>query len=110
MKIEIWSDIACPFCYIGKAHLEKALAAFDDSAKVEVVYKSYQLDPTSRYQKGETIYTHLAQKKGMPEEKVKAMTTQITKMTEQAGVVMNFDTNKPANTFDAHRLLHLAAK
>ncbi len=109
MKIEIWSDIACPFCYIGKAHLEKALANFGQE-NIEVTYRSYQLDPDYHHKEGDTAKSVLAHKKGMAEAQIRQMTEQITKMGEQAGVDMNFETNLPANTFDAHRLIHLATR
>lgn len=110
MKVEIWSDIACPFCYIGKAHFEKALEKFGQSDEVEVVYKSYQLDPDYHHQKGDTALSVLSQKKGMPETQVEAMTSQIVEMAHQVDLKMDFKNNLPANTFDAHRLIHLAAK
>lgn len=110
MKIEIWSDVACPFCYIGKAHLEKALASFAESKDVEVVYKSYQLDPDYHYQEGDTSYSHLTEKKGIPMEQVKQMTTRIEQMAGDAGLKMDIQSVIPANTFDAHRLIQLAAR
>jgi protein disulfide-isomerase len=109
MKVEIWSDIACPFCYIGKAHFEKALASFASKADVEVIYKSFQLDPEYQNTEKETVYTHLSTKKGMSLSQVTEMTAQVASMAAQTGLTIDFDSNIPANTKDAHRLIHLAA-
>lgn len=108
MKIEIWSDIACPFCYIGKAHLENALNDFEFKDQIELLYYSYQLDPQMRYQEGQTAVSYLVQRKGMPEAQVRQMMAQIETMAKDAGVVINFSTNLPANTMKAHKLIHLA--
>lgn len=108
MKIEIWSDIACPFCYIGKAHLEKALSNFEHTAEVEVCYYSYQLDPEYHYQEGDTAFSVLTHKKQMPLEQVRQMADHIEQMAREAGLSMNIEKTLPSNTYDAHRLLHLA--
>ena len=109
MLIEIWSDIMCPFCYIGKHHFEKALHSVGFNDEIKVVYKSYQLDPTYHYVEGDTTYKYLSQSKGMPLEQVKEMTNQVEEMGRKAGVHINFSTNIPANTFKAHELIHFAS-
>ncbi len=110
MKIEIWSDVMCPFCYIGKKHLEQALAQLSFASEIELVWKSYQLNPNYHNTEGEDLYSYLSRSKGMSLAQVKQMTTQVVAMGQAAGIVLRFDTNIPANSFDAHRLLHLAAK
>ena len=108
MKIEIWSDIACPFCYIGKTHFEKALADFEHKSKVEVVYKSYQLDPEYHHKEGDTSISVLVEKKGMPEGQVRQMTGHVESMASQVGLSMDIQNTIPANTLDSHRLIHFA--
>ncbi len=110
MKVEIWSDIACPFCYIGKAHFQKALASFQNIKDVDVVYRCFQLDPDYKHKDGETVITYLTDMKGMSVEHVKQMTTHIEQMAKDAGITINFNTNIPANTLDAHRLILLATQ
>ena len=110
MKIEIFSDIACPFCYIGKKRLEKVLKDLKPSFPegFEIVYKSYQLDPSYHYQAGDTALSYLEKNKQIPRERVEAMFQQLKEMGQQAGVLINLDNNLPSNTLDAHRLLKWA--
>ena len=108
MKIEIWSDFVCPFCYIGNKHLEDALAEFDHADDVEIEFKSYQLDPTAKHLPGKTMEETLSELKGMPLEQVKQMNKQVEKSAELVGLTFNNDTAKYTNTFDAHRLFHFA--
>lgn len=108
MKIEIWSDIMCPFCYIGKKHLEQAMQALPYKDEVEIEWKSYQLNPDYHNTTNETSYGYLARAKGMSVEQAKQMTGQVEEMANNAGLSVSFDKSIPANSFDAHRLLHLA--
>lgn len=110
MKVEIWSDVMCPFCYIGKRHFEEAIEKLPFKNEILVDWKSYQLNPEYHNTNNETIYDYLSRSKGMPIEQAKQMTKQVVAMGENAGLKLNFDTNVPANTFNAHRLIHLAAK
>jgi len=110
MKIDIWSDIMCPFCYIGKRRLEAALEGFEHKDKVELVWHSFQLDPTIQSQKGKNLYQYLAERKGMPLERSKQMHDQLTQTAKEAGLTYNFDKAVIANSFDAHRLIQLAKK
>ncbi|MGY3054463.1 putative DsbA family dithiol-disulfide isomerase [Pedobacter sp. UYEF25] len=110
MKIEIWSDVACPFCYIGKRHLEKALEVLPFKDELEIIWKSYQLDPSYQNTNNESIYDHLADSKGMTIAEAKQMTAQVAAMEKDTDLVMNFEEIIPANTFDAHRLIHFAEK
>ncbi|KQS41066.1 DsbA family oxidoreductase [Pedobacter sp. Leaf194] len=110
MKVEIWSDVMCPFCYIGKRHFEKAMEVLPFKNEIDVEWKSYQLNPEYHNTSNETVYDYLSRSKGMPVEQAKQMTKQVSDMAADAGLTINFDKNIPANTFDAHRLIHLAAK
>ena len=107
MKIEIWSDIACPFCYFGKRKLEAALSEFPHKDKVDIEFKSYQLDPDAELYSGQDFYETMAAKFGSV-EKAKQMATHITQQAKAAGLYFHFETMKPTNTFDAHRLTKFA--
>ena len=108
MLVEVWSDITCPWCYIGKRRLESALAQFDGRDDVTVEWKSYQLDPSAPLGQTGTIYENLSRKFGRSIEEVKQMNRQVTEIAAAEGLVYDFDNYKPINTFDAHRVLHLA--
>lgn len=108
MKIEIWSDINCPFCYIGKRHLEKALATF--SGKVEVEWKSFELDPLNYPPKGSDQLEMLARKYGKDRAWAEQMNQNMTAMAAQSGLQFHMEKVVPANSFNAHRLIHLAKK
>ena len=108
MKIEIWSDIMCPFCYIGKRHLEQAMKALTFKNEVEIEWKSYQLNPDYHNTTNESSYDYLSRAKGMSVEQAKQMTGQVEEMANNAGLSISFDKSVPANSFDAHRLLHFA--
>ncbi|TCD02379.1 DsbA family oxidoreductase [Pedobacter frigidisoli] len=110
MKVEIWSDVMCPFCYIGKRHFEQAIEKLPFKNEIEVDWKSYQLNPEYHNTNNETVYDYLSRSKGMPIEQAKQMTKQVVDMASNAGLSIDFDNNIPANTFNAHRLIHLAAK
>lgn len=109
MKVEIWSDIICPFCYIGKRHFEAALAKFADAENIEIEWKSFQLDPTLPKPASKlNVYEYLAQRKGISTEQSKAMHGQVMQMAKAAGLDYNFDKAVVANSFDAHRLIQFA--
>lgn len=108
MKIEIWSDIMCPFCYIGKKHFDEALSQLDNMTSIEVEFKSFQLDPNYNHKEGETVYSYLSNSKNMPIEQIKAMTDHVVLSAAKAGLKIDFEKNIPANTFNAHRLIHLS--
>ncbi|WP_131538211.1 DsbA family oxidoreductase [Pedobacter nototheniae] len=110
MKVEIWSDVMCPFCYIGKRHFEQAIETLPFKDEIEVEWKSYQLNPEYHNTNNETVFDYLSRSKGMPVEQAKQMTQQVVDMAANAGLTINFGKNIPANTFNAHRLIHLAAK
>ncbi|CDQ41014.1 MULTISPECIES: DsbA family oxidoreductase [Virgibacillus] len=110
MKIEIWSDFVCPFCYIGKRKLENALETFSHRNEVTLEFKSYELDPESEAMPNETIHEHLSNKKGMSLDQAKQMNKNVGKQAEQVGLTYRFDTMQHTNTFDAHRLAKYAEK
>lgn len=110
MKIEIWSDVMCPFCYIGKRHLEEALADFPQKDEVEIVWKSFQLNPDMPESSDENVYEYLAKAKGISLEQSKQMHERVEEMASQAGLDYNFDIAKVANSFKAHRVLQLAKR
>ncbi len=107
-KIEIWSDIQCPFCYIGKRKIEKALESFKEKDKVEIEWKSYQLDPEAKSQPGVSMYDYLAKRKGQTREWSVAMHKNVTEMAKENGLDYHFEKAVLANSYDAHRLIHLA--
>ena len=108
MKITIWSDFVCPFCFIGQAHLDKALETFEHKDEVDIEYKSYLLMPDMEYQPGVSYYEFFANKFGTPVEKAKEQLKQQADTAKGSGVVMNHDIAKPANTFDGHRVVQYA--
>ena len=108
MKVEIWSDVMCPFCYIGKRKFEAALQQFPYKDEVEVEWKSFQLDPTIQTNGNKTIHQFLAERKGFTVEKAKEMNDYVTNLAKKVGLTYNFDKAVVANSFDAHRFSHLA--
>lgn len=108
MKIEVWSDYVCPFCYIGKRHLEQALESFPHKDQVEVSFKSFELDPEVKTDPTISIDEALAKKYGVPVAQAKEMNNQMIQRAAQAGLAYNFDEVKQINTFDAHRLAKYA--
>ena len=108
MKIDIWSDIACPWCYIGLTRFDRALAAFEHRDGVEVTLHSFQLDPTLPDAYDGTEAQYLAQRKGLPEASVKEMFGHVSAAAASEGLTMDFDTLQVANSRKAHRLLHAA--
>ncbi len=108
MKVEIWSDIMCPFCYIGKRHFEKALANFEHKDDVIVEWKSFQLNPELQSSATKTVTDYLMEAKGWTAQQAKQANAQVTAMAEQAGLKYNLEKAVLANTLDAHRLIQLA--
>ena len=107
MKIEIWSDIACPFCYIGKRHLEKAMDDFEHKSEIELIWKSFQLDPALPGTTTENVYEMLARKKNISLEHSKKLNDHVVQMAKDAGLEYHMDRVIPVNTFDAHRLIQM---
>ncbi len=107
MKIEVWSDYSCPFCYIGKVHLDRALAELKLSDKVEIIYKAFQLDPSAPKSIRQSTHDVLSAKYGVSLSEAKAMTQKVTDKAASLGLVYNYDLVKATNTLDAHRLMKL---
>ncbi len=109
MRIEIWSDVVCPWCYIGKRRLEEALASFAHRDEVEIVWRSFQLDPTAPKVATESIATALGRKYGGGDEAGRQMVEQMQQVALEVGLDFSgYPDAKRVNTIDAHRVLHAA--
>lgn len=108
LTVEIWSDTACPFCYLGKRRFDKALEAFANRDDVEVVWKSFQLNPYLKTDPSIRIYDYLARAKGIDVEAAKQMNDRVSAMAAPDGLVYDFDKVIVANTFDSQRLVQFA--
>ena len=104
MKIEVWSDYVCPFCYIGKRRLEEAIELTGLAQNIDVQFKAYQLDPSTPTISEQSTYERLAEKYQTTVEAAKQMTTSVNQQAQTVGLKFDFDNAKAANTFDAHRL------
>ena len=110
MKVEIWSDVMCPFCYIGKRKFEAGLRQFGHQDGIEIEWKSFQLDPEMKSGSGKSIDEYLSERKGWSVDKTKSLHKSMTETAKLSGLDYRFDKAIPANSFNAHRLSHLAAK
>jgi len=110
MKIEVWSDIVCPFCYVGKRRLEAALADFPNRNQVDVVWRSFELNPDAPSETGEPLDAMLARKYGMGLDEARAANARVSALAAEVGLDFQLDQARSGNTFDAHRLIHLAAE
>jgi predicted DsbA family dithiol-disulfide isomerase len=110
LRVDIWSDIACPWCYIGKRHFEQALGKFAHKGEVDVVWRAFELDPSApRVRDASVGYVdRLARKYGTQPAQAKVMLDRVVAAGAAAGLELRFDHIRSGNTFDAHRLLHLA--
>ncbi len=108
MKVEIWSDVVCPWCYIGKRRFEAALEQFSGKDEVEIEWKSFQLNPDIKSDASKKVSEHLAAIKGWNEEQAKGIYEHVTNVAKEVGLHYNFDEAVISNTFDAHRLIQLA--
>jgi len=108
MKVEIWSDVMCPFCYIGKRRFENALAQFENKDEVEIVWRSFQLNPTLQTDPSKNTIEHLAESKGWDMDYTRKTTDYVVNMAKELGLNYDFEKAIVANSFKAHRLLHLA--
>jgi predicted DsbA family dithiol-disulfide isomerase len=109
VKVEIWSDVVCPWCYVGKRRFESALERFEHRGEVEVVWRSFELDPNAPRRREGTTAEHLAAKYGMSPEQVAASQERLTGLAAAEGLEYHLDATAGGNSFDAHRLIHLAA-
>ncbi len=110
MKVEIWSDVVCPWCYVGKKQFERALDDFEHAGDIEVVWRSFELDPRAPEVREGTYTERIARKYGIDVGQARAAMARIISVGAEAGIDFKFDTMRPGNTFDAHRLIHLGAK
>ncbi|GAA1766045.1 DsbA family oxidoreductase [Nocardioides hankookensis] len=108
MKIEIWSDVVCPWCFVGKRRLETALSTFEHADEVEVVYRSFELDPTAPHHGHELSTGVIARKYGRSEDEMRDMQQQLIDLAAVEGLKFRLFETVHTNTIDAHRLLHLA--
>lgn len=108
MDVDIWSDIACPWCYVGKRRLERALAEFEHGGEVSVRWHSFELDPRAPAERSGDYADGLAAKYGLTRERAQEMLEGMRSLAEEEGLDFHFERMRAANTFDAHRLLQLA--
>src|SRR5690625_47546 len=108
MKIIIWSDVRCPFCYIAKKNFEKALSQFEHKDEIEVTWKSYELDPELKTDTSISSLEYLASNKRMPIQQVEQMFSQVKQMGKDVGLEMNMDKYIVDNSNNAHSLIYLA--
>jgi predicted DsbA family dithiol-disulfide isomerase len=109
VNVEIWSDVACPWCYVGKRRFEAALEAFEHRDEVNVTWRSFELDPSAPREREVDLATHLAEKYGTSREQALTMQQRMSGVGAADGIEFRQDIARGGNTFDAHRLLHLAA-
>ncbi len=109
MDVEIWSDVVCPWCYVGKRQFEEALGRFSHADQVAVSWRSFELDPSSPREVGMSMDRILERKYGMTAEQARTANQQMTSLAAGLGLEYHLDRVQPGNTFDAHRLIHLAA-
>jgi len=109
MKVEVWSDVICPWCYIGKRRLETALSRFAHAADVEVRWRSFELDPRAPRRREGDLASRIARKYGLSYEQAVAVNANLAAVAANEGLAFSFDRAQPGNTFDAHRLIHLGA-
>jgi predicted DsbA family dithiol-disulfide isomerase len=110
MQVEIWSDVVCPWCYIGKRRFEAALARFAHRDEVDIVWRSFELDPRAPAVRGGEMAGHLARKYGTSRERAEGAVANLTEQAAADGLQFRLDIAAGGNTFDAHRVLHLAAE
>lgn len=109
MQIEVWSDVICPWCYIGKRKLEIALSRFPHWENVQVIWRSYELDTDAPRNPSSTLNEMLAAKYDVTLQEAEAMNVRVTQAAKEVGLEYHLENARPGNTFDAHRLLHFAA-
>jgi predicted DsbA family dithiol-disulfide isomerase len=110
VRVEVWSDVVCPWCYVGKRRLESALERFEHREQVEVVWRSFELDPGAPRQRELSPAEHLAAKYAMSAQQVAASWARLTAIAEAEGLEFHLDRTRGGSTFDAHRLIHLGAE
>jgi predicted DsbA family dithiol-disulfide isomerase len=110
MRVDIWSDVVCPWCYLGKRRFESALSAFEHAPEMEIHWRSFELDPHAPAVRDGDPAARLASKYGLSVEQARAAQHRLTALAAAEGLQYRLDRTRPGNTFDAHRLIHLAAE
>lgn len=110
MPVEIWSDVVCPWCYLGKRRFESALARFPHRDEVRVVWRSFELDPAAPRRRGGSAADHLAAKYGMTHQQVEASWANLTALAAAEGLDYRLADTRGGSSFDAHRMIHLGAE
>lgn len=110
MKVEIWSDVMCPFCYIGKKQFENALSLFEGRDNVDIIWRSFELNPAIEYTEGYTLTDYLSDIKGMEKESVKRNFERLTEQGQPLGIDFKFDIAKVVNSRKSHKLIQIAKK
>jgi predicted DsbA family dithiol-disulfide isomerase len=110
MRVDIWSDVICPWCYLGKRRFESALSAFGHAPEVEIRWRSFELDPHAPAVREGDPAARLASKYGLSVEQARAAQDRLTALAAAEGLEYRLDRTRPGNTFDAHRLIHLAGE
>lgn len=108
MEVKIWSDVRCPFCYIGKRKFEAALAEFAHKDEVNITWKSFELDPNLQTVEDTNVYDYFSQAKGIPKEQAVDMFDNVTEVAAEVGLNFKLEQSVVANSFKAHRLIQLA--
>lgn len=108
MKVDIWSDVRCPFCYIGKRKFEMALAQFEHKDEIEVEWHSFELDQNAETVLDQSSVDYLANRYGKSREWAEESHKHVTEVAAEVGLAFNLDKSVVANSFDAHRLIQLA--
>jgi predicted DsbA family dithiol-disulfide isomerase len=108
VDVEIWSDIACPWCYIGKRRFEAALERFEHRDEIRVIWRSFELDPEAPPERSGDLAARLAEKYGMSLEQARAAQQNLTEVAANEGLAYRFDQARSGSTFDAHRIVALA--
>lgn len=110
MKVEIWSDVMCPFCYIGKKQFENALSLFEGRDNVDIIWRSFELNPAIEYSEGYSLTDYLSDIKGMDKESVKLNFERLTEQGQPLGIDFKFDIAKVVNSRKSHKLVQMAKK
>lgn len=108
MKVDIWSDVRCPFCYVGKHKFEVALSQFPQKEKIEIEWHNFELDPYLKTEPGKNSLSHLAETKGISMQEAKQMTQYASNAAKEVQLEMNFEKAVVANSFNAHRMIQFA--
>ncbi len=109
MEVEIWSDIACPWCYIGKRRFEEALSRFEHAEEVRVTWRSFELDPEAPVERSGDRAARIAEKYGITAERVRELEQGLVETAAGEGLEFRFDIARGGSSFDAHRIVHLAS-